>query len=394
MALSKNKRLVIIIMVLLVAASGSIVNTIATEIEGGPIDINVKESYFFKTNHYVKYILRNESSNIDSILMIKGTVINSTHTNVTVYLNETIINSFYVNPEGFIYLNDKLEENLYSIWWIYVKNVFMMLGVKKGDTWKLCDISGFIGVPEQNYTMVVTERMVLWPYDPIQKNLSGAQSSFRVSIFREPDHEKIGTSIIDVTCGVIEIWDGLIQGSLCTLILIDTSFPISRNRIIVLTFDIIIGCVLIILTYLIISGKLKLEKKKETSKLLLESQERKEFMWLLTTGVGMVIVEVIDIWFYMYFGRDGSLYLHLGIFIMFLIMGKTLNYGYKYAIPAFLEIAFVFALGFFTGDPYVPSLTANIGSLISWLAFIWASGVAKKVDEDLKGFEKTISEII
>ncbi|MHA1340049.1 MAG: hypothetical protein ACTSRZ_07555 [Promethearchaeota archaeon] len=397
MVLSKNKRLAIIILVLCVAAGGAIFNTIATEIEAGAIDINVKESYFFKTDHYATYVLRNESSGIDSILLVKGKVINSTHTEVTLSINGSTIDKFFVNPEGFIYLNGELQQNIYSIWWVFVKNVFMMLGVKEGDTYNLCDVSGFIGPVAENYSMIVTERMVLWPHDPIQKNLSGAQSSFRVSIFREPSHEKIGTSILDVTCGVIEVWDGLINGTLGTLILIDTSFPISRNRNIVLAFDAIFGCVLIILVGLIIFGKIKMGKKKEgekSSKFLMESSERKEFLWLLSTGVGMVIVEVIDIWFYMYLGRDGCLHLHLGIFVLFLIMGKILNYGYKYAIPAFLEIAFVFALGFFTGDAYVPSLTANIGSLIAWLAFIWASGVEKKVDEDLRGFGRIISEII
>jgi len=391
-------------MVMGLAGSGGIANAIAIEIEG-PIDLNIKESYFFKTDHYATYVLRNESSGIDSILVVKGKVINSTHTEVTVSINGSVIGKFFANPDGFVYLNGELQQNVYSLWWVYVKNVFIVLGLKEGDIYNLCDVSGVIGPVAENYTMIVTERMVFWPYDPIQKNISGAQASFTTSIFKKSNNEKIGSAIIDVTCGVIEVWNGLINGSLVELILVDTSFPISRNRINFLIFDLIIGGISIVITALVISSKINFKKEKKskdgtaatdsnTLNLLLEPNERKEFVWLLGVGFLMVIVEIIDIWFYMYLGKAGCLYMHLGIFVLFLIMGKILNYGYKYAIPAFLEITFVFALGFFTGDAYVPSLTANMGSFISWLAFVWASCVKKEIGEDLKGFGRIRSKFI
>ena len=48
--------------------------------------------------------------------------------------------------------------------------------------------------------------------------------------------------------------------------------------------------------------------------------------------------------------------------------------GFKWSIPAILEILFLIAMVGATNDLYVPHLTAFMGLTISWLCLLWAMG--------------------
>jgi hypothetical protein len=391
MTLNGKKRLFVLLSIMIVATGGMIGNQIAIEL-GGKNDLNVKETYLFQYNHFLKYIYRNESSGADQILIIESDVLDETHTNITVWLDSVLQGFFEVSPEGFVYRSNVLINGNYSIWWVFVPNVFMMLGIKVGDTYDLMDPTGFLGVEWQNYSMTVTERITYWAYDPLQTNLTGAQSSFRVSMFEEPSHNKIASAIIDVTCGIIEEWEGLRNGDLIKLLLVDTSFAMSRNRYLVIKFDIIIGILMILVTFILTSIKWKYPK---LTFLNLDKQEQKEILLLQTLGVICVIVEVVDIWFYLKLGKDLMMYMHLGLFaVLFAVGGFILKYGFKWSLPAFFEVAYVFALGMMTGDPYVPSITANMGSFIAWLVLVFASGIEKKSDGEVTGKTRFFADLI
>ncbi|MBD3352902.1 MAG: hypothetical protein GF364_15580 [Candidatus Lokiarchaeota archaeon] len=393
MPLNGKQRLWIILSTLLIAIGGMAGNQLSIVLEGGH-DINVKDAYFFSSDYYATYSYINESNGIESTLQIKGDNLDSDHTNVTIYLNDTLQGDFIVHPDGYVYNLDTLIDGNYSIWWIFVPNVFMMLGINEGDTYDVIDPTGFCGAAFQNYSLIVDKRMVYWPVDPIQANLSGAQSSFEASMYESLSHKKIAKVTFDVTCGVIEEWEGLRSGDWIKFRLIGTSFPISRNRRVCLMFNLIIGSLLVGVTIILISFDWKSTKLKWLSRFTLEKNERRELLLLQGTGFLCVILEVIDIWFYMYLGRDLSMYVHLGVFAWMLLLGHTMKYGYKWALPAFLEVAFVFAIGWITGEAYVPSLTANIGSLIGWLALVWASSVKEKMDGDVKGVKKFFADLI
>lgn len=391
MALNGKKRLFIFLSIVIVAAGGMIGNQIAIESEGEN-DLNVKETYLFKNNHYMTYVYRNESFGTDRTLIITSKVIDDTHTNVSIYLDSILQGYFEVSPEGFVYREGVLLEDTYCIWWVFVPNIFMMLGIKVGDTYTLIDPTGFLGTEWQNYSMIVTERMTYWAYDPIQRNLTGAQSSFRVSMFEEPTHIKISNAIIDVTCGIIEEWEGLRNGDLVKLLLVDTSFAMSRNRYLVIKLDAIIGVLVVLITLIVSSIKWKHPKLTFLS---LNKQEQKEILLLQTIGVICVLVEVVDIWFYLKLGKDLMLYMHLGLFaLLFGVGGFILKYGFKWSLPAFFEVAYVFALALMTGDPYVPSITANMGSFFAWLVLVFASGIEKKSDGDVKGKTRFFADLI
>ncbi|GAB4315191.1 MAG: hypothetical protein Kow0069_16920 [Promethearchaeota archaeon] len=378
--LSWKQRWVLVFLVLGVALGGAVGNQVAIEVEGVGADLNVKEAYFFRSNHWARYAYDDGTGGPGAApksLELRGTVLDASTTNVTVTVDGALQGSFLVTPAGRVLQGGKDDGN-YSIWWVYVPNVFMMLGLMGGEVYDAVDPTGFLGVADQSFRMVVTDKRVFWPSDPEQRALSGAQSAFELTIYGEQTNATVATVVADITCGVVEVFRGARGGRQYELRLVDTSFPISRNRNLVLTFDVLIGAVLGVLLYLVTSGRLS---KGPLAKLQLPPEERKEAVVVYSTGAAAVVVEVLDIWFYMFFGKEGMLYLHLAFFTWIVVACKLLGYGYKWSAPAFLEVAFVFALGAITNDPYAPAITANIGSLVSWLALVWASG-SEKVEAD------------
>ncbi|MFX0061830.1 MAG: hypothetical protein ACFFC7_06550 [Candidatus Hermodarchaeota archaeon] len=373
MTLNNKTRVSIIILIIMVFLGAYIANQLLIEIET-PGDPNVKESYFFKTNHFASYRYRNASSETDSVLTIQGQVVNQTHTSVIISINETIQGAFFVDPNGFVYQNGTLQEGAYSIWWVFVPNVFFVLGINPGDSYDIIDPTGFLGISYQRYTMTVERKLVFWPYEPFQMDLEGAQASFEAAIFEESTHKKVATAILDMTCGVIEQWDGVRNGDWYTLHLTSTSFLMSRHRNIALIFDVIFG---ILLCGAVLLLTTKSWETPTLSRFTRPKEERNEIFLLVFTGIIAGLIEMIDIWFYLYLGLSGSLILHLGFVFWCLIICRFNGYTYSCAIPAFLEVSFVFALGLVTGEPFVPSLTAFMGSTISWLCLIWFSGCEK-----------------
>jgi hypothetical protein len=120
-----------------------------------------------------------------------------------------------------------------------------------------------------------------------------------------------------------------------------------------------------------------------------------ETTFLIALGGGTLFVDiVIDVWFYATIpgGLRGNQILHLlmvGAFAAYALWKKV---GLKWVTPAFLEVAFLFAMVRFTGDSYVPHLTAFMGLLATWLAFIFVSGY-KRIPAKTK-LGKIISEFI
>ncbi|MFX0183438.1 MAG: hypothetical protein ACFE95_10190, partial [Candidatus Hodarchaeota archaeon] len=108
--------------------------------------------------------------------------------------------------------------------------------------------------------------------------------------------------------------------------------------------------------------------------------ERNEITLLLIAGVLAIIIEMIDIWFYLPLGLLGNMGVHLGYTIFLGLICWKQRYRYQWLVPSFLEIGFILALNFVTGDPYVPPLTAFMGSTISCIAIVWASGIEKYCD--------------
>ncbi len=383
MTLTWKTRTSVVLLVFSVAIFGFLFNQLAIEVETGG-DLNKKDITFFEKDYSATYIYENGSLGNQSELILQSNPINETHTNASItYGNH--VDWFFVHPNGTVYQDGHLRGN-FSIWWIFVPNVLMMFGVEGGETYNIVDPTGFLGAPDRGYTLVIDEKKTYWPYKPELKGLSGAQSSFVTSLWDDETDLLVARSTMDITVGFIEVWEGSLSGSYPRLTLKETTFPISRNRFVVLPTNIIFGIALCVIVFFLTNQRGENPPSNNLlAKLKRPKDERNEIVTLIGIGVLAIIIEVVDIWFYLYLGESGNLYFHLGFTVLVGVACKIHNYGYRWCIPAFLEVAFVFALSFVTGDPYVPPLTAFMGSTISWLGLVWASGYEKHIDIDETG---------
>ena len=384
MPLNWKVRLSILVLVIGVATGGFLTNQIQIVTGKTQKNLNFLDAYFFLENNTATYIYRENSSTITSTLSLRGEVLDEYHTNVTITINGVLQGHFTVHPNGTVYESGQLNGN-YSIWWVYVPNVMMMLGVEEGHIYNVVDPTGFLGPAGKDYNMTVTRKRVLWPYQPFQKFLLGAQASFEVSIADKVTKEVVATAIFDITCGVLEEFVGTVGGgsAIQTLSIAETTFPMSRNRITVLIAVSILGSLVMLFAYLF----MKIHWiKPPLNRLTQPTTKRSEILLLLGTGIIMILMEIIDIWFYLVFDKIGNILLHIGFIIWVAYICHRQNYGYRWITPAILEVAFVFMIGFFTGEPYVPSLTANLGTMITWVAMLWASGFERHTDEPERKF--------
>lgn len=263
-------------------------------------------------------------------------------------------------------------QDVYTIFWVPVKNPMLNFWeFIENREFDVVDPIGLIGSVGEQYKLVIGERKVYWDVAP---GLDGAQFSFVIDIFDQND-TKVAEGLMDSTCGFLEVLDATGKGKI--EIQDPGNFPISRNRYNMLWWGIICAVAAPVLVYIFL-------KKKEVQKDKIE-----EITLLLGVSSTVVLFDIIiDVWFYARIGRSGMLYIHLGLFATYALICWYLKYGIKWALPAFLEVAFVFAITTFVGDPYVPHITAFMGLYASYLAMLFRSGLEKR------GYENKLDIIV
>jgi len=385
MGLNWKTRVLIIILTLIAALGAYGYNQILII---SPSKMNELDPLFFGENHYAKFYYNDGTLNsADKILSINSAVINSTHTLVTITIDTTTQGTFYVHPNGTVYQNGRCKGN-YSIWWLHVSNPMLSFGqsIQKGTKFDVIDPTGFLGTAWKHYTVIVDRKVVYWPTDKRFWFILGAQASFEVSIYNNTD--KIASATLDLTCGIIELWDGG-QNSRQSLALYETSYPISRNRLNAFPALWIIGSIIIVVSYIFMRTKWE---NKLLNRFYLTSEKRRDTILLMIAGLIAIGIEFVDIWFYCPLGLEGNLLLHL-VYVGFLaIICIIQKKRFIWLMPAILEIAFVGTISIITGDPYVPHLTAFMGSTISWLCLVWASKYDSEFDEGKTKLGKFLSK--
>ncbi|MHA1268405.1 MAG: hypothetical protein ACTSPY_01340 [Candidatus Helarchaeota archaeon] len=370
MALNWKTRLLIIVIVGLAAINSVIFNQIMIEM---PNSTNEKDPLFFEKPRYAAFYYDNGTLGIsqESSLVISCTIINTTHSNVSITIGNKLQGFFYTDPNGIVYQNGTLKGN-YSIWWVHVSNpmlgMFTGFGTQQGTIFKMVDPTGFMGPSWNNYTAVVDRKIVWWPTDQRLGAILGAQASFKISIY-DSTKNKVATATLDLTCGILELWDGGIN-SRQTMTLYQTDYPISRNRLNIFPVLWIGGIILIAVSYIMMRINWK---NKFLKRIHLNADKRNDTTLLMAAGLIAFGIEYVDIWFYLPLGIDGNLYLHLGYMGFLALICVLQRKRFVWLIPAFLEVAFVFAINFLVNDPYIPHLTAFMGSTISWLCLLWVS---------------------
>lgn len=370
MVLDTKTRRTIILLVVGIAAGSFVINQLTIEIEGMIGDINPKDIYLFQKNYTSNYQYERGVKGEQSEFILRSNALNDTHTNVTLEYDNRI-EYFLAHPNGTVYQNGALQGN-YSIWWVHVPNVLMMFGVKGGEIYSVIDPTGFTGRGNQPYDLFVTRKRTYWPSDQELSGLLGAQSSFDAELYNRSNNQLSAKITFDITCGIIEIWEGFQSPTELTLKY--TNFPMSRNRITGIMIASLLGIIAIISAFTLMSRTWVNPFLTQFTRGL---EERNEIIMLITAGFFTIIIEMIDIWFYLPLGLLGNVVVHLGYTIFLGIICWRFNYRYQWLIPSILEVAFILALNFVTGDPYVPPLTAFMGSTISCIALVWASGIEK-----------------
>ncbi|MHA1732352.1 MAG: hypothetical protein ACTSU5_10425 [Promethearchaeota archaeon] len=383
-----KKRIVIVLAVLLVPGTAGIVNQVAIVVEG-PLDLNVKEAYFFQEPYYARYEYdpgNGSSTNVE----VRSEVVNATHSKGTVLVGGVVQGTFLAEPKGVVY-EDGVAGGNYSTWFVFIPNPMLAINAfKGGDSLGLVDPTGFFGAPGQHLHLRAERKFVYWPYEHSQDRLLGAQASVDALITDDAGDE-VGRAIVDGTCGLPFEWHWTAGGKMQSLKLLDTNFPISRNRLNLMLFSVIFG-VLLVASAAFLTRK-QWDEGSKLAALNLPADERGEVLVLLATGVVAMVMEIVDIWFYLPLGLVGNVLVHAAFAAWVLFVCIHQDYGTRWFILAFLEIAYVIAMQF-VDVSYVPTLTANMGSTLAWLALVWASGIEKHVDSDASGLAKAVGAAI
>jgi hypothetical protein len=318
-------------------------------------------------------------------LQISGQSINETHTNVSLFLDGMPFGNFMANPYGWVYQHGELQQNLYSIWWVYVPNIMVFAGVEEGDVFHVWDPTGFLEANRLTYDYEIEDKFVFYPVLPQHTNLFGAQASFEASLYKNASHQKVGTVIFDTTSGAIEQAEMIVNGHWCRLLLVETSYGISRNRIVLLVVNIIVGLVAWLLLWMVLWLRQKrvlvaesLENANANSKMYLydnllpvDTNQRNEFFALLLAGFVCSILDIVDTWFYHKVGEVNSMLIDAVYIAMLVAICVKWKYGVRWVFPAFIE--FIYA-GPFRGRMMIPYM----GTTLAWIAVVWGSGVAHR----------------
>ena len=317
----------------------------------------------YQTTTTVSYSWNNGTLGHSSQLTLDITAGSSgTFTSVKAKLGDTEINyNIDYNSGEFIDINQKSGN--YTIFWIPVNNPMLNpWALKLFESTSVIDPVGLIGPVNASYTLVMGEEKVYWD---TPQGLDGAQFSFVIRLY-DSNNTKVAEGLMDSTCGFLELFDGGSNQASITIISAGV-FAVSRNRYNVLLWTPIIAAISCIVVMILM-------KKREVAK---EIQE--EVMLILGIAISVVMVDiVIDVWFYSWLGMNGMLLLHLGLAALYSLICIRLGYGIKWAYPAFLEVAFVFVMNLFVGDPYVPHITAFMGLFAAYLAILFRSGIPKR----------------
>ncbi|MHA1274221.1 MAG: hypothetical protein ACTSQP_12120 [Promethearchaeota archaeon] len=364
--LSSKKRLAVFIIGILIFIIPVVVNQILIIVNSPLNPTNIE---LFQTETTVKYQYDEGKYKGDSYKLTMEIDTpddpEKDFTKVTVKLGDATI-KFEIDYDTGKYVSGGNKTDKYTFFWIPVKNPMLNAWeFIQDETYDIVDPIGILGAKGASYTLQIGERKVYWDSPP---DMDGAQFSFIINIFNEND-SKVASGLMDSTCGFLEILDAKDKGYL--EIISPGSFAVSRNRYNVLWWGLVCAIAAPIIVFILC-------KKKNV-----DDFETKEMTILSAIAGSVIIIDiVIDVWFYSHLGREGMLYLHIGCFIAYALACLYLKYGIKWSIPAFLEVAFVFAMTSFVGDPYVPHFTAFMGLYASYLAMLFRSGIDKQRYDD------------
>ena len=370
----RTRRRLIILLVVIISAGLALSSVLIARTLN--LETNLQDPQYFTTAYHSRF--RYDNGTHVLYLDFDSIPVDATYSICNITLNGAPWGEFNVTPDGRYIDPVHGATNNYTIFWVHiVEGAGSETMDHIGHNHSIFDPVGFLGAPNTEYVLTITENYVYWAEEP---PLHGAQFSLKFDV-RDLSDVKVAQGEMDYTCGMLFIIE-IGAGNLRTAELIDTDYLISRNRLTGWTWALIfaVGTPIVAFCFLHFRKKESLEKNLETT-------------LLIALGEAVFITDImIDVWMYAPLGFVGNLILNgclTGALAAYALWRKI---GLKWVIPAALEIAFLFAMVFFTSDAYVPHLTAFMGLTISWLCLIWASGYKRIPSETKMG--KLISEFV
>ncbi|MHA1266645.1 MAG: hypothetical protein ACTSRS_15525 [Candidatus Helarchaeota archaeon] len=357
--LSGRQRIgVILICMVFVFVIPALINQLALSLN---LSINPTDINLYQTSNRVEYLYENGSFGYSSTLVLDISVPESKDITTVTATLDGVPRTFQTEYSTGYWIDNGTPTMNYTIFWILVQNP-MIHGWDFAlfENTSVVDPVGLIGPANTTYTLVIGEKKVYWDVYP---RMDGAQFSFVIEIY-DSSNVKVAEGLMDSTCGFLEILEG---GSTHSRIEVLTpgNFQVSRNRYQMLIW----GLAFTIAIPLVCLGVMKWRKSENTE----------EFVLLTAVGCSATLVDItVDVWFYARLGYDGMMILHFSLLIAYALVCIRLKYGVKWVLPAFLEIAFIFAMTSFVGDPYVPHITAFMGLIVTYFAMLFRSSIDKK----------------
>ncbi|TFG05670.1 MAG: hypothetical protein EU536_01400 [Promethearchaeota archaeon] len=351
---------VLILCMIFVFAVPALINQLAIVLN---LDINPTDINLYQNANTVEYLYENGSLGHSSRLTLDINVPETKDiTTVTATLDSVEI-TFQVNYTTGHWIDNGVSTSNFTIFWILVQNP-MLHGWEFAlfENTSIVDPVGLLGPVNATYTLIIGEKKVYWDVYP---GMDGAQFSFVINIY-DASNVKVGDGLMDSTCGFLEILQGGPNNARIEVIS-PGNFQVSRNRYMMLWWGLVFTIALPITCFLLMRWR---GSDKEVAE---------EFALLLAVGTSATFIDItIDVWFYARLGYTGMIILHFAAVIGYALVCIRLKYGVKWVIPAFLEVAFIFSITQFVGDPYVPHITAFLGLIVTYLAMLFRSGIDKK----------------
>ena len=345
------------------------------------LNINIQNPYYFGTNYQSRFSYDNGTSIVT--LEFDSIVVDETYSICNITIDSSSIFTYNVSPEGYYIDPIDGETRNFSIFWVGLVGIINGTGSETveqaGHTYGIIDIIGILGAPNTPYNLTVTTVYNYWPEEP---GLFGAHKSVLYEV-RDSNNVKVAIGEIDYTSGML-FYAHIGAGNIRYLKLEDTDFPIARNRL----TGIPIVTVVAIATPIVVFFYLYFKKKEPREKLI-------DTMFLICVGEVVIIVDIfIDVWMYAFIpgGMIGNMVLHAALASVLAVYALYRKVGLKWVIPAFVELLFIYAMCSYTGDSYVPHLTAFMGLSISYLCLLWITGYERIPSKSRLG--KIISEFI
>ena len=339
---------------------------------------NAHDPLFFDRPMYVSYNYNNgtHTGNLD----IRVSAFHSDRTTVTsTFYSE--VNTFNVTKSGSYIDNGTITSNQ-TFFWIHIAQGMGSEFVElSGMVYKIFDPVGILGLANTSYNLTVLAYTNYWPLEPL---IHGAQASCTF-IIKNGD-TLVAEGLFDRTCGLVfelKIGGG---ANYKTLDITGTNYDISRNRVFGIAWMLPIAIITPIVGYILMTKvpRFKVE----------EQDKRLEMTSLIAVGTTAITVDIfIDVWYYATVGFVTNMIIHgvvLGACIGICVWRK---YGIKWTIPLMMEIAFITSM-YLIADriTYVPYLTAFMGTLLTFIFMIIASGYKKQDTPSKMG--KLVTEIL